>query len=203
MTTLDELARIHGSDKWKHGYPVAYDEMFTPIRNDKIKLLEIGILDGASMHMWADYFPNAEIIGLDVKKFKMDLPRVTILQGDQANRRYLWKLGKQYGPFDIVIDDGGHTMNQQQTSLGILFCYVKPGGTYIIEDLHTSFNRSYNRSAQITTHRLIKRFQDRGRLRSRSIGRKDRLLLENHIAKCEIWQKGRSMFCEFKKKEKP
>ena len=44
----------------------------------------------------------------------------------------------EYGnDFDIIIDDGGHTMKQQQISLGILFFAVKSGGYYVIEDLHT------------------------------------------------------------------
>jgi hypothetical protein len=47
------------------------------------------------------------------------------------------------GNFDIVIDDGGHTMNQQRVSLEKLWQIVKPGGYYFIEDLQTSFMAGY------------------------------------------------------------
>lgn len=40
--------------------------------------------------------------------------------------------------FDVIIDDGGHTMSQQLTSVFKLLPIVKPGGFYVIEDLETS-----------------------------------------------------------------
>lgn len=45
--------------------------------------------------------------------------------------------------FDIIIDDGGHTMNQQKTSFMFLLPLVRSGGLYIIEDLETSYMPSY------------------------------------------------------------
>ena len=41
------------------------------------------------------------------------------------------------GDFDMIIDDGGHTMEQMQISLNYLWDQVKPGGLYVIEDLHS------------------------------------------------------------------
>ena len=43
----------------------------------------------------------------------------------------------------MIIDDGGHTMNQQITSFRVLFPYVKSGGIYVIEDLCTSYWKEY------------------------------------------------------------
>ena len=203
MKTLDELARHYDSDKWKHGYTILYDKLFTPIRNDKITLLEIGVLNGASMRMWSAYFPNAKIIGLDIKIVDERIPGVVILQGDQTDKDALVEMGQDFGPFDIVIDDGGHTMNQQQTSLGALFQFVKPGGCYVIEDLHTSFRRTYNIPIQTTTWKMIKKFQARGRIRSPSIDKEDQLFLEAQIQECVVWRHHRSMFCRFQRKEPP
>ena len=45
----------------------------------------------------------------------------------------------QVGPFDIIVDDGGHRMREQRMSLETLFKHVKPGGVYLCEDLHTSY----------------------------------------------------------------
>ena len=50
---------------------------------------------------------------------------------------------EEIGPVDVIIDDGGHTMNQQKTSFKVLFPYLKSDGVYIIEDLHTSYWRYY------------------------------------------------------------
>jgi hypothetical protein len=91
--------------------------------------------------MWRDYFPNALVHGLDVTD--PGLPpseRVCIHTGDQSDRDDLARLVAAAGSdFDLIIDDGGHTMGQQQTSFGCLFPHVSAGGAYIIEDLHTSF----------------------------------------------------------------
>ena len=43
------------------------------------------------------------------------------------------------GPQDVIINDGGHTNMMQQTSLRVLFPYVRPGGIYILDDLQVSF----------------------------------------------------------------
>ena len=65
-----------------------------------------------------------------------------IFWGDQADQKLLLEMTKQINqPLDVVVDDGGHTMNQQITSFENLFPFVKPGGIYFIEDLETSFMR--------------------------------------------------------------
>jgi hypothetical protein len=68
----------------------------------------------------------------------------TIVTGDQADPMVLEKFVQEHGQnFDIIIDDGGHTMAQQITSLQHLWKAVKPGGLYFIEDLETSFYPSH------------------------------------------------------------
>ena len=39
--------------------------------------------------------------------------------------------------FDLIVDDWGHTMMQQQNVLGTYWSQVNPGGAFIMEDLHT------------------------------------------------------------------
>ena len=59
---------------------------------------------------------------------------------------------KTGGNFDVIIDDGGHTMSQQITSFTTLFPHVKSRGVYIIEDLHTSYYRDFQGgTASLTT----------------------------------------------------
>lgn len=65
-------------------------------------------------------------------------------------------------PVDIIIDDGGHTMNQQKISMISLLPLVRSGGLYIIEDLETSYISSYGGDYwnSTTTISLIKSFVD-------------------------------------------
>lgn len=64
--------------------------------------------------------------------------------------------------FDIIIDDGGHTMNQQKTSFMVLLPLVRSGGIYVIEDLETSYSPSYggNYLDPSSTISFIKTFVD-------------------------------------------
>ena len=57
---------------------------------------------------------------------------------------FLEKVGKEGGPFDVIVDDGGHSRQMQINSLIGLWPYVKSNGFYIIEDLGTNFNQNYN-----------------------------------------------------------
>jgi hypothetical protein len=92
--------------------------------------------------MWLDYFPNAEVYGLDNglygdrARWPTDNPRFHTMLGDQSNRDILRKAAKR-GPFDIVVDDGSHTMHDQQVGLGVLWPHTLR--FYVVEDLHTSF----------------------------------------------------------------
>ena len=63
--------------------------------------------------------------------------------GSQEDVQFLHRLASGIGQFDIIIDDGGHTMNQQKTSMITLLPIVRSSGIYVIEDLDTSYVPSY------------------------------------------------------------
>lgn len=125
-----------------HGYCDIYQRYFDPeLKATAERMLEIGVASGASLRMWAEYFDKAVIYGFDKRKIAtFPNPRIVVFRGNQAVRTNLQQVVLQVGkPFDIIIDDGGHKMYQQQASLGYLFQFVKPGGVYVIEDLYTSY----------------------------------------------------------------
>ena len=141
---LHDLMAKYGSDKASHGFCEFYEGYFGPIRDSARAVLEIGVYMGASMRAWLDYFPNARILGADDgrwrKHWEFKSPRAHIWLVDQADRAGMEKVVSDIGePLDVVIDDGGHTMWQQQVSLAVVLKAVKPGGLYAIEDLHSSF----------------------------------------------------------------
>lgn len=63
--------------------------------------------------------------------------------GSQEDVTFLEQFKSTVQPFDIIIDDGGHTMNQQRTSFIALLPLVRSGGYYVIEDLETSYMPIY------------------------------------------------------------
>lgn len=128
-------------DKWTHYFEV-YDREFSKYRRKKIRMLEIGVFEGGSLQMWSDYFgEDADIIGVDInprcKGFEQKKIHIEI--GSQEDFGFLNYLKNKYGEFDIILDDGGHTMRQQCLSFHTLFPMVKNGGIYLCEDCHTSY----------------------------------------------------------------
>jgi len=111
-----------------------YTELFTPLKDKKIRILEIGIDRGGSLKIWRDYFKKAEVIGLDIE-YKEPIEGVKIIQGNQKDTNVLDSLGS----LDIVIDDGGHKMSEQKETFKHIFPRMKEGSIYIIEDTETSY----------------------------------------------------------------
>jgi len=69
MFYLEELMRKYKSTKLEHtGYVEAYSEQFFHLKQYATKVLEIGIQGGGSLRVWADYFHNAKICGIDILK---------------------------------------------------------------------------------------------------------------------------------------
>lgn len=127
--------------KWGHYFGV-YERHFAAYRNKPVRLLEYGVFHGGSLQMWRHFFgPQAEIIGVDIDPRCADLaePGIAIELGDQADPALHARLREKYGSFDIVIDDGGHQMHQQIVTFREMYPAVKPGGVYLVEDLHTSY----------------------------------------------------------------
>ncbi len=133
--------KAHGtSDKYLHYYD-AYEFHFSSLKNAEITLLEIGVQNGGGLWTWRKYFANGRIFGLDIdpecEKHAGD--RVRVFIGDQRDETLLRAVNEAAGGLDIVIDDGGHTMEQQRRSFEILFPLLRENGIYVIEDLHTSY----------------------------------------------------------------
>jgi SAM-dependent methyltransferase len=160
MKHLTELANKYKSDKGTkeggcHAFSEIYDDYLINQRDIATNVLEIGIWDGSSLNMWYDYFPNAKIIGLDIEdKKQYENERITCKLIDQSSEDALSDFVLNCDVlFDFIIDDGSHHMRDQQITFAHFFNLLKPGGIYVIEDLHTSLCKSgtilYNRPIEI------------------------------------------------------
>jgi hypothetical protein len=174
-TLLCELAYKYKSDKttlFRHNYTKYYYELFYNMRNIS-NILEIGIgyvgynnqinefvmqhmknynyINGASLYMWNDFFPNASIYGIDINKdilFTHD--RIKTFFANQNNKADLdnFMNNINFTLFDIIIDDGSHKPSDQIFSLLYFIQYINNNGIYIIEDVKPEF---YNNPSKYIT----------------------------------------------------
>lgn len=151
LTELCRLAEYYGTDK-AHFYSPFYDLLFRDRRAKVYKVLEIGIgtvhamshvpgyKPGASLRMWRDYFPNAEIVGMDNDRAVMDAPlgeRIIAFRCDQSSEDELENILPHLalgGKFDLIVDDGSHNPTDQLRTFRILSRLLDSRGLYIIED---------------------------------------------------------------------
>lgn len=137
LNQLIELAEKYGTDKAGHGY-LPYYAKHLPSTCESF--LEVGAYKGASLRMWKDLYPEAEISCFDlfldpdnISKEDVEKMGVKAYQGDQG---YTQDLNQIEGEFDVIIEDGSHRSDHQIITLNALWPKVKPGGVYVVEDLH-------------------------------------------------------------------
>lgn len=149
MKTLHEIGREYQTDKHDSNhsycglsYLDVYDKYLSDIRNDHVNILEIGVRDGCSHRMWREYFQNGTIFGIDIdprcKQSQSD--RIRVLIGSQSDPNITSQAVEMAGgQFDVILDDGSHVNSLTIASFNLLYPSLKPGGLYIIEDLHCSY----------------------------------------------------------------
>jgi len=128
--------------KWVHYFEI-YDRHLAKFRNKEVSICEVGIYSGGSLGMWRQYFgPRCRVYGVDIeescKAYEGD--GIEVFIGDQADRGFWRDFRRQVPEVDIIIDDGGHHFNQQATTLEQMLPHLRPGGVYICEDIHGTFN---------------------------------------------------------------
>lgn len=131
--------------KWKHYFEI-YERHFSRYRDTDVHIVEFGVFQGGSLQMWKRYFgPKCRIYGIDVNPAckALEEDQIEIIIGDQENREFLNSLTERIPRIDILIDDGGHTMNQQINTFEALFHRIEQNGIYLCEDTHTSYWPSF------------------------------------------------------------
>jgi len=144
---LAQYFSVHAAadlNKWFHYFDV-YHRWFAPFREQKnLRVLEIGVSKGGSLSMWRGYFgQSATIVGVDInpdcQRHENPNAQIFVRIGSQADDVFLKAIMAEFGPFDIVIDDGSHASVHQIASLQTLYVHgLKDEGVYLVEDTHTS-----------------------------------------------------------------
>lgn len=170
---LSQLSEKYGSDKgfsgsnfmtkngWQyHSYTDFYDFMFNHKKNDIKNMFEMGIGStsnkflynmgpngtvGASLKMWKEYFPHADIFGADIDPdclFQEE--RISTHLVDQLSKSSIEKMTTDIGrSFDLIIDDGLHEYEANICMYENMIGYLNNGGTYIIEDVKNNILEKY------------------------------------------------------------
>ena len=131
----------HCIDKWVHYFPI-YERWFSPHRGKEIVFVEVGVQNGGSAQMWKHYFgKQAQIVGVDIDPNckQLEEEQIAIEIGSQEDVDFWAAFKEKYPRVDILLDDGGHTINQQIMTFREMFPHLRDGGLYMCEDCLTSY----------------------------------------------------------------
>jgi hypothetical protein len=138
-------ANKEGNGIWKfiHYFDI-YQRHFSKYVGKEVHIVEVGIYSGGSLKMWKSYFGDkCKIYGMDIQNecMRYEDNDVKIFIGDQESRDF-WKAFKEKVPrVDILVDDGGHLVEQQIATLEEILPHISPGGVYLCEDVAGSRNK--------------------------------------------------------------
>lgn len=228
--SLLDLGKLHGTDKVEHGFLPEYAKVLDPIRFRASKIGEIGVFFGASIIMWRDYFPGAIIYGLDAfngvqgnrstyncftkyydqwlhesQTLPLENHQVKLCQFDQGNIKDILSFtqSEPKDSFDMFIDDGSHTMRDQQLFLNHFLRLIKPGGYLIIEDVHTSNQLDYDvrGDKSNTTLAMIEKYLTSRKWDSIYFTLNEEQWLNEHTSSCFLCRcNGNSLTCIIQRK---
>lgn len=169
MTTESTLGEIITkfnlrSDKnGAHSYcDYVYEHEFKKYKNKPITLLELGIWDCSSLRLWAEYFTDAKIYGIDKNPITQgkelnlgcefvceNFNNITLIKENGYQMSVLDTIPK----LDIFIDDASHDPTDQLFSIEYILPKMNPGSTFIIEDIR-SIDIANNLKNAIPAHLL-------------------------------------------------
>lgn len=135
---------IPGGHKWIH-YFDTYQAVLSRFADQPIRMLEIGVYKGGSLRMWRNSLtPESLVVGIDIdpscQQYERPEENLFVRIGDQSSESFLSELVQEFGPFDIIVDDGSHICSHMIASFNYLFFSgLKDPGIYLVEDTHSNF----------------------------------------------------------------
>lgn len=135
-----------------HSYLELYDELFLNKKNTAKNILEIGIgeekkTNGGSIRLWYEYFANADIYAIDIididnvwsdiinvkdNKHKIKLYTSTDAYDEKWYKKNIVNTGIK---FDIIIDDGPHTLESMVQFIKLYSSCIADDGIIVVEDI--------------------------------------------------------------------
>ena len=124
-----------------------YEKEFSKYKKLKNpKILEIGTCYGDSLVLWAEFFENPTILGVDTIPNLNDLFKkyecVKFMLGNAYTENTIKVIENNFEKFDIIIDDGPHTFQSHIYFMDNYEKLLAPGGVIIVEDINQNFDLS-------------------------------------------------------------
>jgi len=143
MASLLDLVDNSRTDKnTSHTYLEVYDTLFEKKKLTARHILEIGIFEGGSIQLWHDFFPNATVYGVDIMQDRHVWPRlkeqerIVLHTGvDAYNEAFFQSEIVRPWKYDILIDDGPHTLESMALFLSMYSHRLAEDGILVIEDV--------------------------------------------------------------------
>ena len=138
------IARYGHTDKdtW-HSYVDSYEKLLEPFKNKACNVLEIGVFEGGSAILWHEYLPQSQLVLVDIQnriapkiQIAMDPKRWNLHIRDAYREDTVAELQKKWPEgFDVIIDDGPHSLDSQIFVIESYLKLLKKGGVLVIEDI--------------------------------------------------------------------
>jgi hypothetical protein len=139
LNSTEELNTVDyiGTDKnTVHGFvEFFYEKEFEKYKNKSTSLLEIGVHIGGSLYLWGRYFEQGSILGLDIEDKVRDKWKVLPNTSYLIKNAYDSDVVNSLPNFDIIIDDGPHTLESQVSFIKQYLPKLNDGGVLVIEDV--------------------------------------------------------------------
>lgn len=151
MSLVDLVDNTRTDKNTVHSYLPLYESLLQDKKTTATTVLEIGIGDGhqgigngGSIKLWSDYFEKATVHAVECK------PMTDIWDGLKDNERIVLHAStnayqdsfvetefKDTHTFDMILDDGPHTLQSMLKCIINYLPLVKPDGILIIEDVQS------------------------------------------------------------------
>lgn len=187
-------------------YSKFYEKYFSKIRNNKLKILEIGVAAGHSLATWYKYFPKSEIFGIDIKDRTFLLyegKRLRYNIVDCLDIKAIQNYCKKFGKFDLIIDDSYHDHPFFELNIKNFFPYLNSGGIYFLEDFldvdtkmiairkyNLKFKRKIMWGELVTMHEKFQYFKAKKKFKDKIFSMKDLDYIYKNLKKVNIHYPG-------------
>ena len=172
---LDRIGFVEGTDKASvmatkigslalaKNYLQHYDLFFNAFREENFSMIEFGCADGASLRTWEQYFPNAQIYGVDLDNGakRHETERIHVVVGDATAQKTFDELKSAANEVRIIIDDASHAWSDQRRSFELFWDMLEPDGFYVCEDLQCGSSGAYSPPKILDVQPFFEYMQDR------------------------------------------
>ncbi|WP_156764267.1 class I SAM-dependent methyltransferase [Mycobacterium sp. E3247] len=145
---------VGATDRAQPGHKLAH---YLPIyksavdRTRPIRMLVIGSFYAHSLNRWREFLhADSVIVGVDTnsKLLKIAEKRgIHVRICNEPNRASLEEVSAEFGPFDVILDEGNHTSSHMVNSFRQLFITaLTDDGVYMVQDVDCDYLKPYRDS---------------------------------------------------------